>query len=269
MSTRSALGARCRRAADAADHRERAGVRNSSRRSQAEEAQGRRPAGDGVRRRQRALDAKSSSTTRPRSSTSFASTWTSGAHLPNPNRLAGHAGNGAAASALAASQVQRHSAILLPGRGRRNRDLADRGRAASREDGKRFLEHLANANNDANPELMRLALKLATGAGKTTVMAMLIAWQTINAVRRRAARISRAAFWSVAPGLTIKDRLRVLQPNDPDSYYAKPRTRSQRHAGRCEPGQDRHHQLSRLQAARAHRTLQGRPLAAPRPTAKN
>jgi type III restriction enzyme len=23
----------------------------------------------------------------------------------------------------------------------------------------------------------------------------------------------------VAPGLTIRDRLRVLQPNDPDSYY--------------------------------------------------
>lgn len=50
--------------------------------------------------------------------------------------------------------------------------------------GKGFLEHLANANHDANPELMRLALKLATGAGKTTVMAMLIAWQAINAVRR-------------------------------------------------------------------------------------
>ena len=50
--------------------------------------------------------------------------------------------------------------------------------------GKRFLDHLAAANRDANPELMRLALKLATGAGKTTVMAMLIAWQTINAVRR-------------------------------------------------------------------------------------
>ena len=41
--------------------------------------------------------------------------------------------------------------------------------------GKRFLDHLKNANNDANPELSRLALKLATGAGKTTVMAMLIA----------------------------------------------------------------------------------------------
>ncbi len=92
--------------------------------------------------------------------------------------------------------------------------------APQSRNGKRILDHLAAANKDANPELLRLALKLATGAGKTTVMAMLIAWQTINAVRRPAARISRAAFWSVAPGLTIKDRLRVLQPNDPDSYYA-------------------------------------------------
>ena len=32
--------------------------------------------------------------------------------------------------------------------------------------GSRFLEHIANANHDANPELMRLALKLATGAGR-------------------------------------------------------------------------------------------------------
>jgi type III restriction enzyme len=54
--------------------------------------------------------------------------------------------------------------------------------------GKRFLEHLADANHDANPDLMRLAVKLATGAGKTTVMAMLIAWQTINAVRRPQSR---------------------------------------------------------------------------------
>ncbi|MBS4023395.1 MAG: DEAD/DEAH box helicase family protein [Dethiobacter sp.] len=85
--------------------------------------------------------------------------------------------------------------------------------------GRDFLEHLANANNDANPELMRLALKLATGAGKTTVMAMLIAWQTINAVRRPTSRNFTRGFLVVTPGLTIKDRLRVLQPNDPDSYY--------------------------------------------------
>ena len=85
--------------------------------------------------------------------------------------------------------------------------------------GEKFLEHLANANNDANPGLMRLALKLATGAGKTTVMAMLIAWQTINAVRRPGSKKFTRGFLIVAPGLTIKDRLRVLQPNDPDSYY--------------------------------------------------
>ncbi len=86
--------------------------------------------------------------------------------------------------------------------------------------GRRLLAHLAAANRDANPELMRLALKLATGAGKTTVMAMLIAWQTINAVRRPGSKNFTRGFLVCAPGLTIKDRLRVLQPNDPDSYYA-------------------------------------------------
>jgi len=86
--------------------------------------------------------------------------------------------------------------------------------------GKDFIEHLANANNDANPDLMRLALKLATGAGKTTVMAMLITWQTINAVRRPTSKKFTRGFLVVTPGLTIRDRLRVLQPNDPDSYYA-------------------------------------------------
>src|SRR5437870_5057772 len=67
---------------------------------------------------------------------------------------------------------------------------------------------------------MRLALKLATGAGKTTVMAMLIAWQTVNAVRRPQSKRFTRGFLVVTPGITIKDRLRVLQPNDPDSYYA-------------------------------------------------
>jgi type III restriction enzyme len=86
--------------------------------------------------------------------------------------------------------------------------------------GQGILEHLANANNDANPELMRLALKLATGAGKTTVMAMLIAWQTVNAVRRPTSKRFSRGFLVVAPGITIRDRLRVLLPNDPDSYYA-------------------------------------------------
>ena len=83
-----------------------------------------------------------------------------------------------------------------------------------------FRAHLESANADANPELFRMALKLATGAGKTTVMAMLIAWQTINAVRRPGSKMFSRGFLVVSPGITIRDRLRVLQPNDPDSYYA-------------------------------------------------
>ena len=85
--------------------------------------------------------------------------------------------------------------------------------------GKRFLDDLEAAREAANPDLRRLALKLATGAGKTTVMAMLIAWQTINAVRRPGSKRFTRGFLIVAPGLTIRDRLRVLMPSDPDSYY--------------------------------------------------
>ena len=89
--------------------------------------------------------------------------------------------------------------------------------------GKRQYAHifrtLETANADANPELFRLALKLATGAGKTTVMAMLIAWQTINHTRQPGSSLFSRGFLIVAPGITIKDRLRVLLPSDPENYY--------------------------------------------------
>jgi len=85
--------------------------------------------------------------------------------------------------------------------------------------GKKILAYLDSANAEANPELSRLALKLATGAGKTTVMAMLIAWQTINAVRRPGSKMFTRGFLLVSPGLTIRDRLRVLLPNDSENYY--------------------------------------------------
>ena len=84
---------------------------------------------------------------------------------------------------------------------------------------KRFSDHIQRANEQANPELIRLALKMATGAGKTTVMAMLMAWQTVNAVRSPTSKLFTRGFLVVTPGITIRDRLRVLQPNDPDSYY--------------------------------------------------
>ncbi len=87
------------------------------------------------------------------------------------------------------------------------------------KEGRKLLDHLETVRQNHNPDLLRLALKLATGAGKTTVMAMLIAWQTVNAVRRPTSKSFTRGFLVVAPGLTIRDRLRVLQPNDPDSYY--------------------------------------------------
>jgi type III restriction enzyme len=87
------------------------------------------------------------------------------------------------------------------------------------ERSKKFLDYLRSANEQANPELFRIALKLATGAGKTTVIAMLIAWQTINAVRRPASKLFTRGFLVITPGITIRDRLRVVLPNDPDNYY--------------------------------------------------
>jgi type III restriction enzyme len=85
--------------------------------------------------------------------------------------------------------------------------------------GSKIWTHIRGANKEANPELLRIALKLATGAGKTTVMAMLIAWQAVNAARHSGSHKFSRAFLVVTPGITIKDRLQVLMPNDPNSYY--------------------------------------------------
>lgn len=80
-------------------------------------------------------------------------------------------------------------------------------------------DHLRGANEEANPELFRIALKMATGAGKTTVMAMIIAWQTVNAVRAPTSNLFSRGFLIVAPGITIRDRLRVLEPGDENNYF--------------------------------------------------
>jgi type III restriction enzyme len=79
---------------------------------------------------------------------------------------------------------------------------------------------LEAANAEANPELFRLAMKMATGSGKTTVMAMLMAWHTVNAVRSPNSSLFSRGFLIVTPGITIRDRLRVLLPSDPENYYA-------------------------------------------------
>ena len=83
-------------------------------------------------------------------------------------------------------------------------------------DWRKRLEPENGAHNDGLP---RVALKMATGSGKTIVMAMLIAWQTLNKVQSpRDSRFTNR-FLIVTPGITIKDRLRVLRPEDPENYY--------------------------------------------------
>lgn len=77
--------------------------------------------------------------------------------------------------------------------------------------------HAANAA--ANPELFRIAFKMATGTGKTVVMAMLIAWQALNKLADPQNAKFSDSFLIVTPGITIRDRLRVLLPNDTDNYY--------------------------------------------------
>ena len=90
----------------------------------------------------------------------------------------------------------------------------------ARKYGDAWIENdLKAANDTSNPGLPRVALKMATGSGKTVVMAMLIAWQALNKLEdRHDARFSDA-FLLVTPGITIRDRLRVLLPTDPDNYY--------------------------------------------------
>ncbi len=65
----------------------------------------------------------------------------------------------------------------------------------------------------------RLCAKMATGAGKTIVMSMLVAWQVLNKVTYpQDKRFSKNVF-VVAPGLTVKSRLSVLVPDSPGNYY--------------------------------------------------
>jgi type III restriction enzyme len=80
---------------------------------------------------------------------------------------------------------------------------------------------LRSANAEANSLLYRMAFKMATGSGKTVVMAMLIAWQTLNKIANRQDARFSDAFLIVTPGITIRDRLRVLLPSDPSNYYRR------------------------------------------------
>jgi len=79
---------------------------------------------------------------------------------------------------------------------------------------------LAEANRGYNDGVGRLAVRMATGSGKTAVMGMVIAWHAVNAAasQRRDGRYT-TCFLAITPGHTVRERLAVLHPAHPDNVY--------------------------------------------------
>lgn len=79
---------------------------------------------------------------------------------------------------------------------------------------------LAEADRDYNAGIARLAVRMATGSGKTAVMGMVIAWHAVNAAasQRRDGRYT-TCFLAITPGHTVRERLSVLDPARPENVY--------------------------------------------------
>ena len=67
----------------------------------------------------------------------------------------------------------------------------------------------------------RICTKMCTGGGKTTVMAMLIAWMVCNKAAYPQDRRFSKYVLVVAPGLTVKSRLSVLETGGSENYYTQ------------------------------------------------
>jgi len=78
---------------------------------------------------------------------------------------------------------------------------------------------LRRKHEEYSPDLHRIAFKMATGSGKTVVMAMLIAWHALNKFATAQDRRFADTFLVVTPGITIRHRLQVLLPNATNNYY--------------------------------------------------
>ena len=83
-----------------------------------------------------------------------------------------------------------------------------------------FRRALADANGDYNDGIYRLAVRMATGSGKTAVMGMVVAWHAVNAAAslRKDDRYT-TLFLAMTPGHTVRERLQVLEPSHPDNVY--------------------------------------------------
>ncbi|HEV3145926.1 MAG TPA: hypothetical protein VGZ47_18720 [Gemmataceae bacterium] len=69
----------------------------------------------------------------------------------------------------------------------------------------------------------RLACKMATGSGKTTVMGMLAAWSILNKVNDRSDGRFSDVVLIVCPNVTIRDRLEELDPEHGDASLYRTR----------------------------------------------
>ena len=91
--------------------------------------------------------------------------------------------------------------------------------------GRRYArDRIAPLSQDMNEGLVRWAIKMATGTGKTMVMAMLIVWHTLNDIQRSSTRRGgrnpyTSAFLAITPGHTVRERLGELAPSHPRNVY--------------------------------------------------
>lgn len=86
---------------------------------------------------------------------------------------------------------------------------------AETQEGQKIVKSIGG---DGGP-FERWCAKMATGTGKTVVMAMLVAWQTLNHHHNPVNPNYTRSFLAVTPGLTVKDRLSVLIPGSEGNYY--------------------------------------------------
>lgn len=82
-----------------------------------------------------------------------------------------------------------------------------------------ITQSIIDANADYNDNLPRIATKMATGTGKTVVMAMIIVWQTCN-YRHKPEQFAQQ-FVVITPGLIIRERLNELQPRRKINIYSQ------------------------------------------------
>lgn len=68
-------------------------------------------------------------------------------------------------------------------------------------------------------EFRRLCSKMGTGSGKTTLMAMIIAWNIVNKITYTKDTRFSSNILIVAPNITVKNRLQVLVQDHKDNYY--------------------------------------------------